>query len=257
MNPPRRWQKTDPGLREHPAFLDLVAELKSTPIMVDGLLHGLWAMAFRSAQDGNLTRFKPRAIARAVGWPGHGDILVTSLLEAGFLYHDEDGNLLIHDWYEWGGALFSQQREEVQRQRKHRKVTFHEPDVTVTERDITVTERDPRAKNKNKNKKDQESVLADELWELFWSLYPRKESKKPARSLWDNLNGDKSSAVAAVQHYATWATRNPDSPLMQPTTFLSRSNPRWEEWVVGPPAGRDRSPSRPARPLDDGSEAWS
>jgi hypothetical protein len=131
MRATRHWQKTDPGLREHPHFLDLVAELKSTPIVIDGLLHGLWSMAFKMAPDGDLTKFKPRAIARAVGWTGHGDVMVTALVETGFLFWDNE-RLLIHDWDEWGGSLFVHQKGDAARQRRHRNDASPEAGVTVT-----------------------------------------------------------------------------------------------------------------------------
>ena len=100
MNPARKWQKTDPGLRSHPAFIDLVEELGSTPLMVDGLLSGLWRMAFTEAKDGDISRFKPRVLARMLGWTRDPDKMLNALISSGFVTKD----LQIHDWYEWGGA---------------------------------------------------------------------------------------------------------------------------------------------------------
>jgi hypothetical protein len=134
MRPEKRWAKTDPGLRSHPAFVDLVEELNSTPIMVDGMLHGLWSLAFFDAPDGDVSRFKPRALARAVGWrvPGtSGDILVKSLEDCGFLYRDGD-RLLIHDWSDWGGALFSERRYETDKKAAQRKLAESVPTVPGT-----------------------------------------------------------------------------------------------------------------------------
>ena len=65
------WQKIDPDLRTHPAFAHLSALLGLSPLMTHGLLAGLWAMAYRQASDGDLTRFKPGAIASAIGYEGN------------------------------------------------------------------------------------------------------------------------------------------------------------------------------------------
>ena len=119
MKPEKKWQKTDPTLRSHPTFLDLVAELDSTPILVDGLLSGLWRMAFTDAPDGDISRFKPRALARAVGWMGDCDVMLHALTDTGFLCED-DGRLVIHDWADWGGALFAERAANANRVSKHR-----------------------------------------------------------------------------------------------------------------------------------------
>ena len=239
MRPPRRWMKTDPGLRDHPAFIDLVAELGSSPVMVDGLLHGLWATAYRVAEDGDLTRFTPRALARAAGWPGHGEQFVKALVDAGFLFYEGD-RLLIHDWYDWGGALFVQQGRELTRQHKHRNVPFSETGVTVTNGDVTVTKRDPRAKNENKNKnknrdkvKNIPSNVPSEEFMSWWKASTRKGSRADAIILhryWRLHGASAEDLLMAVTNYIAYCTSN-ERAIKDGSTFLARSVNRWQEWV--------------------------
>lgn len=238
MSAARRYQKTDPGLREHPAFLDLVAELDTTPIVADGLLHGLWALAFKLAPDGDLSRFKARALARAVGWTGSGPKMVDALLEAGFLYIEDD-RLLIHDWYEWGGALFKKQESDRLRQESYRKTTSSGSDVTVTSHDVTV--KSHRSKNENKNKERAVKSVAlakpSAVFMEWWGIYGAHGSRADAWKLyawWRDHGASAEDLTTSATNYLAYCTAN-DRRVMDGRTFLAKDTNRWEEWVSPEP----------------------
>jgi len=86
-----------------------------------------------------------------------------------------------------------------------------------------------------------------DTFELFWAAYPRKETRPRAASLFAHLKpGEQVRALAAGRQYGAWAARHTDAELMLPSTFLSKTGRRWEEWADGPPLGRDRG-SAPAQ----------
>ncbi|MFA5387931.1 MAG: hypothetical protein WC322_06140 [Candidatus Paceibacterota bacterium] len=240
MKPEKKWQKTDPGLRSHPAFLDLVAELDSTPIMVDGMLSGLWRMAFHDAPDGDITRFKPRALARSVGWLGNADVLVHALTDCGFV--DEiDGKLFIHDWSDWGGALFAERAKTAARVSRNRKVPANSDSVPVCTRTPTLPSRvdlDLERDIAQDLKPLSIAAAIDDSFELFWTSYPRAEAKKTARQKWAKLKPkERESAISAAAQMAECVQRGYQEKTYcpMPATFLNQR--RWEDWETGPPVG--------------------
>ena len=248
MRPEKRWAKTDPGLRSHPAFIDLVAELESTPILVDGMLHGLWSVAFFDAPDGDLSRFKPRALARAVGWPvpgkspGHGgtspDVLVQSLVDTGFLYRDGD-RLLIHDWEDWGGALFTERRYETEKKAHQRKPVDNEPDVPgkspghpAVSPGLSRVDRD-RDKEGEKDPKDP--LAENDDFATWWTTYGSVGSKADAEALylhWRRHGADVADLLAAAVAYRDHCAAT-DCKMMHGRTFLAKKLNRWHEWAAG------------------------
>jgi len=265
MKPEKKWQKTDPALRSHPAFHDLVAELDSTPILVDGLLSGLWRMAFTDAPDGDLSRFKHRALARAVGWSGNGDVMVTSLLDTGFLCYEGD-RLFIHDWLDWGGALFSERADNARRVARHREKPAQGGSVTVTS---LLHTHYPRAETKTKTKREDQELLSDsgesndasfDDFDLFWTPYPRKESKQAARRSWKRVPKKyRAAATAAAESMADCVDHGWQEKTFcpHPSTFLNQR--RWEDWSDGPPANylpEQRKAGNLTDVLDAGAKAF-
>ena len=242
MKAAKFWQKTDPGLRAHPAFLDLVEELGTSPLMADGLLHGLWAMAFNDAPDGDLTRFKPRALARAIGWPHNGEKMIEALLAAGFLEYvtvtSGDEKLVIHDWFDWGGALFKQRAETRVRVARHREIPAQSNSVTDT---VTVGNSYPRAeieieKKKSKSFGDEKPspLRFDEDFEKWWVAYGRVGNKALARDCYRYWRGKGFSAdrlLAAIPPYITDCIAN-DRTVQHAATFLKKKLNCWEEWIT-------------------------
>lgn len=87
---------------------------------------------------------------------------------------------------------------------------------------------------------DIESTPSDtspDDFDLFWTSYPRKESKKAAQSRWRRVaKKDRAAAVAAAEAMAECVTRGWQEKTFcpHPSTFLNQR--RWEDWADGPPA---------------------
>jgi hypothetical protein len=260
MGNARDWQKTDPDLRTHPAFAHLCALLDLKPIVADGLLSGLWRMAYRKAEDGYLTRFKPGAIAAAIGYEGNAREMLAALTESGFLEVDDVG-LHVHDWADWGGALYAYRERKRENQAAYRggHVAVTSP---LHDHEVTACSRTRRVKSKSKVKvqpiaasseaaavvetvDNLDLVLLDapakapgDGFDAFWSAYPNKQGKVPALRTWKHLKPDERSyatTVAAAMAGAVERGYRERDKCPYGSTFLNQR--RWEEWGEGPPPG--------------------
>lgn len=80
----------------------------------------LWWWALDFAPDGDLSKFEHDDIADAMQFDGDPDLLVSMLIDAKFVDQSED-ELLIHDWFEYGGRLFDKREKNNERKKKSRE----------------------------------------------------------------------------------------------------------------------------------------
>ena len=114
------WLESHQSLRDHPKKEHL-AELLfngSTPNDVSdyaaaGVLHYLWYWALDYAQDGDLSKFSDRQVAKGCRWQGDPLLLMQALTTAGFI---DKKTRQIHDWDDYAGKLI--QKREQDRDRK-------------------------------------------------------------------------------------------------------------------------------------------
>jgi len=85
------------GTPHHPKATMLQTSLGLPQYAVVGILESLWHFTARYAPAGNIGKYNPAVIARAIGWEGDADTLINALVEAGWLDRHEAG-LLVHDW---------------------------------------------------------------------------------------------------------------------------------------------------------------
>jgi hypothetical protein len=237
MGASRDWQKVDPDLRSHPAFAYLATLLSLGPMEAHGLLAGLWAMAYRQAEDGDLTRFKPGAIAAAIGYAGNARDMVAALVEAGFLERDGDERLLIHDWSSWGGALHEHRQKERLWQAAARD--RHQPDVMPTSTRVSTSQRTVRVKSRPLTIVDSDESTS---FAKFWGAYPNKQGKVVALRRWKAMRTvDRECAIEVASAMAAAVEHGHRERALCPhgSTFLNQR--RWEEWfddgVIVPPPG--------------------
>ena len=119
------WLESHQSLRDHPKKDRLAELLFDGTVAVDvadlaaiGLLHCLWWWALDYAQDGDLTKFSDRQIAKGCGWTGEATLLVQSLIEAGFV---DKKPRRIHDWDAYAGRLLERREQSRTRARKWRE----------------------------------------------------------------------------------------------------------------------------------------
>jgi hypothetical protein len=148
------WIESHQELRGHPK-LELCAELLGIPeVHLAGHLHYLWYWAMDYAQEGDITKYKAVQIAKAAGWTGDAERFVSALVgcgadgQPGFLERTDDGQLLIHDWFEYGGRLIEMRRHNADKQKawrdrnkppRDRHVTGTSRTRNAPEDNVTVT----------------------------------------------------------------------------------------------------------------------
>jgi hypothetical protein len=109
------WIPSHDSLKDHPKRKRLSRLLEISQYEAIGILHCLWWWALDYAPDGDLARFDPADIGDGIDYQGDPKELLNSLASAGFL----DG-LVIHDWSEYGEALFRRRQANAERQRRYR-----------------------------------------------------------------------------------------------------------------------------------------
>lgn len=114
------WIESHQELAGHPKTKKLARKLNVSVPATIGYLHCLWWWAMDYAQEGRLGRYEPDDIADAMMWEGDSQLLITSLVEVGFLEQEQDG-LHIHDWYDYAGRLIEKKNANKERMRKARK----------------------------------------------------------------------------------------------------------------------------------------
>jgi hypothetical protein len=119
------WIESHQELRDHPKTKKAARLLGIHVAQVLGHLHCLWWWCLDHAQDGDLTGYDTEEIADAAAWDGEGDLIAAFLTcgksgKPGFLERTDDGELLVHDWYEYAGKLMDKRKENVKRTQEWR-----------------------------------------------------------------------------------------------------------------------------------------
>lgn len=65
-----------------------------------GIMETLWLTTGREAPSGDIGKLSDEDIADAIGWNDDPDLLISALVNCGWLDEDEQHRLLVHDWPE-------------------------------------------------------------------------------------------------------------------------------------------------------------
>jgi len=245
------WLESHQALRDHPKK-DRLAELLFNGTTANdvadmaavGVLHHLWWWALDYAQDGDLTKFTDRQIAKGCKWTGDGTLLVESLIAAGFI---DRKPRRIHDWGEYAGRLIVKREQDRERKAKWRASAGQDADAP---QDGAGTDLLDLKDLKNISS----SACADDGFLHFWSVYPRKIGKVQAKKRWSRMTKkDRGIATAAAAHLADWQreTATELQYVPHPATFIGpkRSFEDWaERWPAGYKAGDAAAEPAPTCP---------
>lgn len=185
------WIKLQQSIANHPKTFEF-SELLDMPIYAAvGVLSLLWLWALNVAPDGDLSKFKPTYIARAVQWDGDAEKLFSALKTSGFL----DGDSSIHNWEKYGGKLLENKAKDAERKRQWRKEAEKDVQQTSTgcPEDVHRMSSVDKIRIDKTRKENIPPIVPhggtepEEFLE-FWSRYPRKEGRKNALKAWKKLS---------------------------------------------------------------------
>jgi hypothetical protein len=96
------WIESHIELGEHPKVYELCHRLEIRKPEAVGLLHLLWHFVMKFAwRDGDLRRFTPTMLVRALDWRGDAEGLISALQQSGWL----DNDMKVHDWLDYAGKV--------------------------------------------------------------------------------------------------------------------------------------------------------
>lgn len=122
------WIESHQDLANHPKTRRLMRTLQITRRDAIGMLHLLWWWAMEFASEGSLAGYSPEDLSDAVDWEGDAAALVDALTSAGFL-EEVEGELQIHDWWDYAGKLLEKRKQDAERKRAARTSKTNPQDV--------------------------------------------------------------------------------------------------------------------------------
>lgn len=133
------WYRTDAALFRHPKIAALDHELKQE--RTGWYVHGLWSWMTTYARDGVFDRGLTEHIERECGWRNEPGLLLAAMVTVRLLDERQNGQLEVHDWDDFQGAVVEKAEKDAARKRAQRsrdKARDRPRDVRVTGgRDVT------------------------------------------------------------------------------------------------------------------------
>ena len=105
------WLEIHQTLRDHRKILEAADALDVKPVTMMGMMVSFWLWAIDNVPDGDVSKIRPRTLARAAQWDGDPEEFIEVLISCGWLDRHED-SLLIHDWHEYVGKLLERREQE-------------------------------------------------------------------------------------------------------------------------------------------------
>jgi hypothetical protein len=160
------WIESHQTLRDHPRKDHLAELLFAGTVQNDvadyaaiGLLHELWWWALDYAQDGDLSHFTDRQIARACRYDGSPKVLIDALTESGFV----DEQRRIHDWHDYAGKFMERRERNRERMREARQQGSSDTcDARAKHGARTCSATEPNPTEPNPTEENQEPSLPEE-----------------------------------------------------------------------------------------------
>lgn len=266
------WIQVHQTLKDHRKLFDAADELEISPPHMMGLLISFWLWALDNAPTGKLDGITHRMIARAAQYEGDAEKLAAALIRAGWLDENEDGELEIHDWYEYAGKLIDQRKAEKERSQRRRDAAAAAAGENADDQQ-TASGQPKKGRKKAAGRVDQSRVdkstdgttppsLSDEgdgagkkspievRFDEFWNAYPKKVGKQYALKAWRKIKPTAElheaimQAVNAQKHSEQWRRDN-GRFIPNPATWLNGGY--WENGEeVSTGEGYQRDPQRDA-----------
>ena len=158
------------------------------------------------APTGDVSRFRPEALARACEWSGDADVFWKALEGAGFIEKTDSG-FKAHDWADEHSRFIKENIKTKGKDKKptgfprvsHGKSALEEKRQEEKRQEKTVAA--GAAEKAPQEPKDEESLKTAFL--AFWTAYPKRHGKSDAWKAWKALN-PLLVDLEAIQEALTW-----------------------------------------------------
>lgn len=244
------WIKSHTVVSRHRKLMDLADALKiETPLAVGHLIL-LWHSALEQQEDGDLSKWSDKFIAKMSMFQGDAEVYVKALQKYGWL----DGRL-IHDWIDHAGQYLTSKYKSSNKDalaaiwRRHGR-DYGSP--IGSEKEV-VRNKEGSADKTDKTDKTEEmrqtaSRKVDTIsngFEAFRSLWPKDEGMLEASQIWAHLKPDnklQATILRAVRvHHAAKGWDRPDKAQFIPSAAKWLRNERWKDKVEDPTEVKDGS----------------
>ena len=196
----------------------------------------LWShCGVHHAESGKLTSYGPEEIEAVAGWWGEKGRAVEAMLTVGFLDHDKEGNLQVHDWFDHAGhlAAFKKRARTAAKARWRLYATSN----ALSNAKSKTKQCPSRGKAQlGKVPKDLNSEGRGEAFEAFYAAYPKKVAKPQALKAWNKQAATVGpdvimAALDKHKHQEQWQKEN-GKFIPHPATWLNQH--RWNDELAKP-----------------------
>lgn len=259
------WIQVHQTLKDHRKVYAVADALDVDPAHALGLIVSFWLWALDNTPSGSLEGISNRMIARAAQWSGNADEFVETLKTAEFLDETPDGELELHDWQEYTGALIGKREAEKQRSKKRRAAAKETASEQLQTTFGQTTDRPKDDHKKTSGRVEYSRVeysredigdnspispnMVNERFTRFWKAYPKKVGKGAAEKAWKKIHPTAElfdvimESVEAAINTEQW-TRENGRFIPNPATWLNQR--RWEDEL--PAASQFHTQTQPSKP---------
>lgn len=222
------WIKMRMELQSHPKVVRILSATGADKFRVIGGLHAVWCVFDQHSEDGKLVGYTPALMDHIIGWEGFSD----AMLDVGWLAWDGADTMYMPEFSEHNGQSAKRRAEDQKRKRNARK-------RPQSVRNLSATEQDKKRTREEKRRyiKPPISPKGEELFERFWSTYPKKVGKDAARRAFAKRKPDESlladilAALERQKHCTQWQRDN-GQYIPNPATWLNQG--RWQDGECEP-----------------------
>ena len=244
-------------------FKKLQRRLGITRYATIGVLESLWIATIKNAPRGDIGRFDDETIAIECEWDKDAGLLVSALIECGWLDRSEEHRLVVHDWHDHApyfvrgvvaksGGFLSLQNPCAEECKKELKTPTIVADYSAPTNDGDNTDQQPNLTQRNVTKPNLNNDASHQSYppefEQFWKAYPvnakgRKVGKKATLALWRKIPA---SDRGLLMEAATAYGREQTEFVRDPERFLKSDY--WRDFTT--PAEKPVRKSRVATAED-------
>lgn len=182
--------------------------------------------------DGKLSKRRAVQIAAQSSIGDPTDVVI-ALIGAGLWIEQEDGSIEVHDYLK-----HNRSREEVERIRSANRRNGKLGGRPRKTESLTESETESQSETQTENEPSLSVICEPDPFDLFWTLYPKKESKGTARRAFTSAlkKAPLEEILDGLKRY-----RFSDDRQYQPLASTWLNGERWQDWKQQQNRGTDET----------------